>query len=412
MSDLYWEISWPHGVHPLDSETKNACQRAIQEYLLRSAKVFGSADIGYSVEGLPVRTQHIREEISARLVRLMPPDGVRVDRLTNIYAVNPSGTNGSGSGPNGPASDDELDSFILWKTTFDASRPDPYFTEIYDSLLGTEKEVILEEAMSLLAPVDTLQKWSLRHYNRAVPILRTVTSKVPLIIFGGDPGTGKTALATSMGAPLSQRLGENVHFQHMSLAMRGMGYQGRASTLIAKSFTRINEGYMKLSEPMIIFFDEAEALVGSRDETGGDSGAQENVAIVNAIINGVDGLRKGIHARVVVVFATNIIGRIDAALMRRCYYHSFERPNEEVRRALLKSSLQGLGFDDTALDILVQETRPRMVNRREIAFTHSDIVELIIVRAVNAAIRANKAVTLDLLIDCCKKAIPTRSLTK
>jgi len=198
-------IIWPHGVHPLDAETKNVCQRAIQEYLLRSVKVFGTADLGYTIEGLPIRTQWIREEISARLVRLMPPDGVRVDRFTNIYALNSRSVNGSGldlgtgsspgSGATGSSSDDELDSFILWKTTFDASRPDPYYTVIYDSLLGTEEEVILEEAMSLLAPIDTLQKWSLRHYKETIPILRTVASKVPLIIFGGDPGTGKTMMA-------------------------------------------------------------------------------------------------------------------------------------------------------------------------------------------------------------------------
>ncbi len=412
MPDLYWEIQWRYGSQPLDTETKKACQLAIQAHLLRTSKEFGPEDLGCKIGGLQVRIQNTYEEFSAQLSQIIPPGRVRVDKLTNIYAVEPAGTGRGGAGQVDSAMDEEIESFILWKATFDPARLDPYYMGVYEGLVGTEKEMILEEMASLLAPSEMLRDWSMKHYHLVLPVLQTVASKAPVIIFGGDPGTGKTALATSIGTPLAKLLRERVQFRHMSLSMRGMGFQGRASTLIARFFESINREYIRSREPMIIFFDEAEAIVGSRADADTDSGTQENVAIVDAIINGVDALRKGVHTRVVVVFATNIIGRIDSALMRRCYYYSFARPNEQVRQALFASSLRGLGFDDTAISLLVRETEPRMINGTEIPFTHSDIVELVIVRAVNKAIRMNRQVTLDLLLDCCRQVTPTKSLTK
>lgn len=412
MASLYWEIHWEYGVFPLDTEVKKACQQIIQEHLLKAEKVFGPDDLGYTIEGLVVRVQNSNAFFSARLCRVEPSEAIRVDRWTNIYARPASGDIRKGTVSMGStASDEELDSFVLWKTVFDPKRPDPYYATLYDSLVGIDKEVILEEMTSLLAPVDNLRDWSMKYYNRIPPILRTVASKVPLIVFGGDPGTGKTALATSVGSTLSQKIQERVHFRHMSLSMRGMGYQGRASSLIVKSFERINEEYLQLREPMIVFFDEAEAIVGSREQSDVSSGSQQDIAIVDAIIVGVDSLRKGTHSRVVVIFATNIVGRIDAALMRRCFYHEFKRPDDEARRKLIEASLQGLGFNDRDLDELVMATRPKNVDGQLVSFTHSDIVELIIVRAINMAVRLNQPVTLPLLLTYCEKAIPTRSLS-
>lgn len=228
-----------------------------------------------------------------------------------------------------------------------------------------------------------------------------------MIVFGGDPGTGKTALATSIGAALAPKLGERVHFRHMSLLLRGMGYQGRAASMIVKSFENIRQEYLKLKEPMILFFDEAEAIVGSRSQADSSSGSQENIAIVDAVIIGVDSLRKGLQARVIAIFATNLTARLDVALMRRSYYYQFDRPDEQTRRILLESSLRGMGFNKDDINKLVEATKPRQINNREIGFTPSDIVESIIGRALNEAIQSNTKVSIESLLRYCEKTNPT-----
>ena len=411
MSALYWEIHWKFGLYPLDRDTKKATEQVIKEYLLRSDKWLEANDIGLILDGLSVPMQGAPAPFAARLARIEPLTGCKVDLWTNIHAINPVGTGKGGSVAPAPVSDEEIDNFILWKTTFDHISPDTHYLNLYNSLVGTEKELILEEMISLLAPINVLHAWSQHFYpKQELPILRTVANKAPLLIFGGDPGTGKTALATSIGAALSHKLQERVHFRHMSLSLRGMGYQGRASTLIVKTFESINQEYMKRQEPMIVFFDEAEAVVGSREQSDTSSGSQQDIAIVDAIIVGIDSLRKGIQSRIVVIFATNIIGHIDTALMRRGFYHNFQRPNDEARRQLLEFSLQGMGFSEQDFNVLVKATRPKEFHGKLLHFTHSDIVELIIARAINRAVRMKQPLKLELLLDFCSKANPTRPL--
>jgi hypothetical protein len=410
MPSLYWDIHWRFQHHLLDRDIRQACEQAILARLLQSKRSFVANDLGYLLEGLSVTIQNRPVEFSATLTFLDPPSGCKVDNWTNIYARDPDEGGRSGTDDLSPV--DELEKFIMRKVVFDPVRPESHYLELYNSLIGTEKEIVLAEAASLLTSMDRMQEWGMRHYNHLPPVLRIAANKPPVIVFGGDPGTGKTALATSLGAPLSRLLKEKVHFRQMSLAIRGMGFQGRASSMVTAFFKYAKEEYIKLREPLLLFFDEAESIVGSREQTSDDSGAWEDVAIVNAVINGIDDLHKGAYARVIVIFATNIVGRMDAALLRRCYYHRFERPDAQVRRALFNSSLQGLGLDNAALELLVEATQPRETNGNEIAFTHSDIVELIIVRAVGIAIQSDKPVTIDLLLDCCKKAVPTRLLTR
>jgi hypothetical protein len=69
-----------------------------------------------------------------------------------------------------------------------------------------------------------------------------------------------------------------------------------------------------------------------------------------------------------------------------------------------------MGFSEHDLKILVQKTEPRRVAGKLLSFTHSELVELIVVRAVNKAIREKRPLALSDLTDYAEKAMPTRSL--
>lgn len=415
MPTLFWAIHWEWGVYRLTADIEAALIQILRQHML--GKSIKQSDVGSSLNGLSFRMQQTSISFSATLERIEPPVSYTIDTET-VFCLRLATMLDTASAPhsdrNGrsPSTGTELDDFVMWQIAFDPHRPDDRSITTYESLIGTKKEMILDEMASLLMPAEAKERWSLNHYQTIVPIVYTTETKAPVIVFGGDPGTGKTALATSIGAPLARRLGERVHFRHMSLLMRGMGYQGRAGAMIVKAFEHIKNEYNRLREPILLFFDEAEAIVGSRQQTDQSSGSQENIAIVDAIIVGVDSLRKGSLARIVVLFATNIIDHIDSALMRRCYYHVFERPDEPTRRALLTSSLQGLGFTETDVNVLVEATQPKMVNNMTVPFTHSDIVELIVGRALHRAIQENTPLTLDILLTCCRTALPSGSLAR
>ncbi|WKZ40023.1 MAG: AAA family ATPase [Anaerolineales bacterium] len=406
MSTLYFFVEWDHGFFNLSKEIDLAVKTSIRNELL--GKKITADDIGKQIDNMPITAQGIRTSASVTLERIEPLATLIVDATTQIEVRNNNRSSGS-QRPTAEEKDDELDNLVMFQTTFEP-RMISHYHEVYESLVGIPKEIILREIMSLMMSIESKEKWSNRHYGKIVQALSASANKAPVIVFGGDPGTGKTALATSIGAKLATELNERVHFRHVSLTLRGMGYQGRASSMIVKLFDHIKKEYIRKKEPLILFFDEAEALVGSRGETDSSSGAQENIAVVDAIIVGVDNLRKGLHARVVALFATNLTQRVDSALMRRSYYHEFQRPDDGTREVLFKNSLSGLGFSSDEINEFVLATKPQKVNGKLWHYSHSDIVELIIGRAVNDAIFHDKLLTKDDILNYCKSTTPTASL--
>ena len=76
--------------------------------------------------------------------------------------------------------------------------PNPRLQDKYESLVGLdlEKERISKEARILLRPKE-VENWSRQHYGEVVPLARSFDERMPLLLFAGDVGTGKTSLAES-----------------------------------------------------------------------------------------------------------------------------------------------------------------------------------------------------------------------
>ncbi|WP_157749239.1 ATP-binding protein [Jatrophihabitans sp. GAS493] len=199
-------------------------------------------------------------------------------------------------------------------------RTDPVGGEgpTYDDLLLPERAI---------APIRQLVTWA-RHRNE-------VTAHGPLrhrgrgltALFAGSPGTGKTLAAHVVAEQLSMEL-----FQ-VDLVGIVDKYIGETEKNLERVFRAAE------SLDVVLFFDEADALFGSRSEVSDahDRYANQEVAYLLQRMEQFDG---------VTILATNLRGNLDRAFSRRMsFIVHFPDPDPETRRRLWHHHLAQITLD-------------------------------------------------------------------
>lgn len=154
------------------------------------------------------------------------------------------------------------------------------------------------------------------------------------LLFAGAPGTGKTMCAQVIANQL------NMELYKINISQVVSKYIGETEKNLRAVFTEAkNSG-------CILFFDECDALFGKRSEVkdSHDRNANVEVAYLLQQIEEYDG---------VCILATNLIGNIDAAFMRRITYvirFPFPEPpvREEIYRRMLPAQAPVAGDIDWA----------------------------------------------------------------
>lgn len=138
------------------------------------------------------------------------------------------------------------------------------------------------------------------------------------ILFAGVPGTGKTMCAQIIAAELEMEL------YKINLSQIVSKYIGETEKNLRAVFTEAKNANC------ILFFDECDALFGKRSEVkdAHDRNANVEVAYLLQQVEEYDG---------VCILATNLIGNIDAAFMRRMtYVVRFPFPDRELREQIFR----------------------------------------------------------------------------
>ncbi len=250
--------------------------------------------------------------------------------------------------------------------------PDPDYLARFNALVGIDesKERLAKILRFMLAP-EELRAWADRTYPQSTSIIDTVLSRPPLIIISGDVGTGKTELATTIGAHVARIAKKPILLYPLSLSARGEGRVGEMTRLISDAFSlmydeskRLHKSDGATSGGNILLIDEADALAQSREAA---QMHHEDRAGVNALIRGIDRLADH-KCPAAVIMSTNRLNAIDPAVQRRAAeVFIFNRPNLEQRKSVL-AELSCFDFKPAQITELA-----KVGEGEKIGFTYSDL---------------------------------------
>ena len=251
-------------------------------------------------------------------------------------------------------------------------------------LVGLDEHIeTLTRDLRLIFDPQLVLKWSESNYGGLLPVATLVYEAVPLIVFEGDVGTGKTALAETIAQQVALDGKYGVHLVKMSTRVRGTGYVGEMGTLLADSFDFVEGLWEKKGEPILFLIDEADSLLTSRES---EQHHHEDKSGVNTILQHLDAIRVS-SAQVAVIAITNRVGVLDPAVRRRATsVLTFNRPNRSQRKVLLSQLFKG-ALSDTEIEVLVNASKERKSHDgTEIPLNYSDLTLRFAVSAIRNAV--------------------------
>jgi hypothetical protein len=260
------------------------------------------------------------------------------------------------------------------------SYPHPTARERLGRLVGLDDHIAkLTKVLGLLVHPAGLKQWGEQHHPGADLLIDTVLQRTPLVILGGDIGSGKTELAENIADAVARQEKIEIDLLPLSLAARGQGRVGEMTQLISAAFdftvkeaASIEQNKEGAKGAVILLVDEADALAASRETADMH---HEEVSAVNAFIRGIDRLADR-RLPAAVIMCTNRYDALDPAVTRRAAeILRFGRPGEEERRQLLAPKLAELGFDEAEIDAIVSVTGAR---DGQPGFTYSDLAQRLI----------------------------------
>ena len=262
----------------------------------------------------------------------------------------------------------------------------------YDRLLGLDdhKSRLLIELQMLLYP-DLIVNWSKKHHHKVLRICELQRNRIPLVLLEGDVGTGKTALAETIGDPLARMTGKKTHLLKINTQVRGTGQVGEMTDLIVQAFVHAESRARSLApEPVLLLIDEADALASSRDMS---QMHHEDKAGLNTLLQRLDNLRLA-SVPLAALFITNRPQALDSAISRRAALKlKCERPTPEVRELIIRESLPESEISHPDMKILLNLTSESEPQNAGISFTSSDITDRLLPSALRAAFSEKRALT-------------------
>ncbi len=380
---------------------RNALPLVLREYLEGAGYEIGEAELAAAVNTL--ERMRRGEALSAIQIRV----GSRTDYQENGLANSNGKYHIEGKSDPMVATLDSPNMIAF----FEAERvyPDIAAQRWYERLVGLDdhKARLLIELEMLLYP-ERLEQWSKRyHGGQVLRVCELYGNRVPLILLEGDVGTGKTALAETIGDTLARQAGEGrqVHMLKINTQVRGTGQVGEMSDLIAQAFAQVEVRAKALGgDPVLLLLDEADALAVSRET---QQMHHEDKAGLNTLLQRLDKLRLT-RLPIAALFITNRPEALDPAIRRRAALDlHLARPGDDIRARILLTSVPELRLGEAEVTELVRLTGPNEPKNKGVPFTASDLTDRLLPAALRCAYSERRALEVRDLIEQARMLEPT-----
>src|ERR687897_1005353 len=193
----------------------------------------------------------------------------------------------------------------------------------------------------------------------------------------GPPGCGKTLLAAAAAAEIDG------YFINVDAAAMMSKWLGEAEKNVSKLFKMANKLYESENIPILLFIDEIDSLLGTRNgEVGGE------VRVKNQFLTEMDGItNKSKNSKLYVIGATNKPWSLEAGFLRRFQKRVYVTlPDNDSRNNLFKQYTSPLKKDKT----LKIDELSKLVQGYS-ASDIKDICQAVQLRVVNELFESGKA---------------------
>ncbi|SHG30824.1 ATP-binding protein [Flagellimonas flava] len=282
---------------------------------------------------------------------------------------------------------------------FDTEHPNKSSEKQYDELIGIdENKSNLLSSLSLLLDSNKIKNWHSKHHKKEIALVNQIYSGTPLVILSGDVGCGKTALAQSIGTPLSCKLDKKIIAFETPSNIRGSGLVGEISNRITEAFDQAKRKLGK-DKSGILIIDEADDIATSRSQ---NQAHHEDRAGLNVLIKQIDLIRKD-AVNLAVILITNRVDALDPAVRRRTSLHLvFERPTGEKAEEVVRYILKDIEYDESKLDDVMN-----YIKDQRVPYSFSDLIHRVAKQAIYKAIEIDKPFTIDLFKSTLENTIPS-----
>lgn len=155
------------------------------------------------------------------------------------------------------------------------------------------------------------------------------------------PGTGKSFLASAVANEL------DADFFNVPSSSIFSRWLGSAERSVKALFKTARERSKTTGRPVVIFMDEVDSLLSTRNDTKSGSGDR----VLNEFLQQMDGVGTGGKDNVLVLGATNHPWKLDDAIKRRLDKKIFiPLPDEEARKVMFERKLKGMSHVITPKD--------------------------------------------------------------
>lgn len=237
-----------------------------------------------------------------------------------------------------------------------------YETQIMSEMLDASPNVHWDDIAGLAFAKQTLQEAVILP-NLRPDLFVGLRSPTKGVLLYGPPGTGKTLLAKAVATE------SGFCFFCITSSSVTSKYLGEGEKLMRGLFE-----VARNQQPAVIFFDEIDALMGTRK----DNEHEASRRLKTEFMTQVDGAGHGSEDRLLIMAATNIPWSIDEAVLRRLAKRIYvPLPDVESRTALITHLLRkqaAVGAAGTAQkgDLLTQKQLNNIVKKTE-GYSGSDL---------------------------------------